>query len=273
MTQLQTSSNSSIRHSRHHLPVPQRVPTLRCFTWLASGWRMFAAHPADWVLMALCAFALLALSTLLVPIPLIGPILPPLLLALLLGGMLHAATIQAQDGQTHFLQLFEGFRRHPGNLTLVGLFYAIPLILVHLLVMLALGGGLLVSLFGLSIGGTINAVASDLISMLVDLGIALGIFLLLWGLLLLSMLFAPALVMEAKAPPLEAMRLSLAASLRNIGAILLLAIILYVLFILALLPAGLGVVLYIPLVVGTLHAAYQDLFADPVAEDVPDAGA
>ena len=263
MTQSPSSLTPPARHSRHHLPVPQRVPASRCFAWLASGWRMYMAHPANWTLMALCSFVLLALATLLVPIPLIGPIVPPLLLTLLLGGMLHAAASQAQDGQTHFLQLFEGFRRHPGNLTLIGLFYAAPLILAHLLVMLALGGGLLVSLFGLSVGGTINTFASDLISMLVDLGIALGVFLVLWGLLLLAMLFAPELAMEAKAPPLDAMRLSLTASLRNIGAILLLAFILYVLFVLALIPLGLGVLLYIPLVVGTLHAAYQDLFAAP----------
>ncbi|MBS1207673.1 MAG: hypothetical protein H6R19_71 [Proteobacteria bacterium] len=223
---------------------------------------MFARHPADWVLMALCAFAMLAISTMLVPVPLIGPILPPLLLALLLGGMLHAAA-QARLGQMHFLQMFEGFRRHPGNLTLIGLFYAIPLVLVHLLVMLALGGSLLVSLLGLPVGSTINSFASGIVGMLFDLGIALGIFLLLWGLLLLAMLFAPALVMHAKAPPLEAMRLSLAASLRNIGAILLLAISLYVLFIVALIPAGLGIVIYIPVVIGALDAAYQELFITP----------
>lgn len=223
---------------------------------------MFARHPADWVLMALCAFAMLAISTMLVPVPLIGPILPPLLLALLLGGMLHAAA-QARLGQLHFLQMFEGFRRHPGNLTLIGLFYAIPLVLVHLLVMLALGGSLLVSLLGLPVGSTINSFASGIVGMLFDLGIALGIFLLLWGLLLLAMLFAPALVMHAKAPPLEAMRLSLAASLRNIGAILLLAISLYVLFIIALIPAGLGIVIYIPVVIGALDAAYQELFITP----------
>lgn len=254
------------RHGRHHLPVPQRVPATRCFTWLASGWRMFAAHPADWVLMALCAFALLAIPTVvLAPIPLIGPMIPPVLLTLLLGGMLHAASTQAEDGQAHFLQLFEGFRRHPGNLSLIGVFYALPLILIHLLLILV-GGGLLVSLLGSSIGGALGDLTNSLLSMLVDLGIALGIFLLLWGLLLLAMLFAPALVMEAKAPPLEAMRLSLAASLRNIGAVLLLGISLYVLFVLALVPAGLGVLIYIPLLVGTLHAAYQDLFATPVSE-------
>jgi len=242
--------------------VPQRVPARRCFTWLAAGWRLFVAHPSDWVLIALCAFAMLAISTLLVPVPLIGPVLPPLLLALLLGGMLHAAA-QARTGQLHFLQMFEGFRRHPGNLTLIGLFYAIPLVLVHLLLMLALGGSLLVSLLGLSIGTTLNSIASGLVSMLVDLGIALGIFLMLWGLLLLAMLFAPALVMHAKAPPLEAMRLSLAASLRNISAILLLAFCLYVLFIIALIPAGLGIVIFIPVVVGTLDAAYRELFVMP----------
>lgn len=253
------------------MPLPQHVPALRCFAWLASGWRMFAARPAEWVLIGLCAFAMLGVSTLLVPIPLIGPVLPPLLLALLMGGMLHAAAEQTRSGQTQFILMFEGFRSHPGNLTLIGLFYAIPLVLVHLLVILALGGGLLVSLFGLSVGGTISSLASGALVFMIDLGIALGVFLILWGLLLLAMLFAPALVMEARTPPLEAMRLSLSASLRSIGAVLLLAAVLYVLFVLALLPAGLGVLVYIPLVVGTLHAAYQDLFVMP-AEAAPNAG-
>ncbi len=245
---------------RHPLPTLRRVPARRSFAWLAAGWRTFAAHPADWILMALCAFALLAIpAVVLAPVPLIGPMIPPILLTLLLGGMLQVADNQLGDGQSHFLQLFDGFRQHPGNLTLVGVFYALPLILVHLLLIL-LAGGLLVTLLGSSLGGLLSDLTNTVLTMLVDLGIALGIFLLLWGLLLLAMLFAPALIMLSGVPPLDAMRLSLAASLKNLGAILGLAIMLYVLFALALLPFGFGILLFIPLLVGTLHAAWRDLF-------------
>lgn len=264
MTDPDPNVSSLPRHrARHHRPELQRVPASRCFAWLAAGWRLFAAHPAGWVLIALCAFAMLAIPTMvLAPVPLIGPMIPPILLTLLLAGMLDAADAQVRHGRIRFVRLFEGFRRHPGNLMLVGLFYAIPLILVHLLLMV-IGGGLLVGM----LGGAITALTNAILSMLVDLGIALGIFLLLWGLLLLAMLFAPALIMLASAPPLEAMHLSLTASLHNLGAVLLLAILLYVLFALALLPAGLGIVIYLPVLVGTLHAAYHDMFSARPDED------
>lgn len=247
-------------HGLAHLPQPRRVSPLRCFSWLAAGWRLFAAHPADWILIALGAFALLAISTLLVPIPLIGPILPPLLLALLMGGMLDGARRQQQGERLPFEQLFAGFRVHAGNLTLVGLFYAIPLVLVHLLAYLALSGGVLVSLLGISLGATVNSIAASAIGLLADLGIALAIFLALWGLMLLALLLAPALIMKDNIASFDAMRLSLSASLRNPGAMFMLAIMFYLLFILALIPAGLGILIYIPLVVGSVQAAHQDLF-------------
>ncbi|NSL53630.1 DUF2189 domain-containing protein [Uliginosibacterium aquaticum] len=272
---------SSLRHhGLAHLPQARRVSPLRCFSWLAAGWRLFAAHPADWILMALGAFALLAVSTLLVPIPLIGPILPPLLLALLMGGMLEAADKQLhpdrsplermENGQwieiepntahTGFVTLFSGFRRHAGNLTLVGLFYAIPLVLLHLLAYLALSGGLLVSLLGISLGATVNSLAASAMGVLADLGVALGAFLLLWGMMLLALLLAPALIMKDNIASFDAMRLSLKASLRNPGAMFMLAIMFYLLFILALLPAGLGILIYIPVVVGAVQAAHTELF-------------
>lgn len=257
-----THPNAPARHhGLAHLPQASRVSPLRSFAWLAAGWRLFAAHPADWLLMALGAFALLAVATLLVPIPLIGPILPPLLLALLMGGMLEGANRQQAEARVPFEQLFAGFRRHAGNLTLVGLFYAIPLVLLHLLAYLALSGGLLVSLLGISLGATVNSLAASAMGLMADLGIALIVFFLLWGMMLLALLLAPALIMKDNIASFDAMRLSLSASLRNPGAMFLLAIMLYLLFILALLPAGLGILIYIPVVVGCVRAAHQELFA------------
>lgn len=252
---------------KHRPPVTRQVAPQRVFRWLAEGWRLFVERPVEWVLMALAAFVLLALSTLAVTLPLIGPLLPPLLMTLLLAGMLYAAHQQVANHRLRVAQLLEGFRRHPGNLTLIGFFYALPLILMHLLTMLALGGGLLIGLLGFSLGTTVNQLAAGAISFLAGLGILWVLFLLLWGMLLLAMLFAPALVMLNNYPPLDAMRYSLKASLNNLGAIVLLALCLYVLFVVALIPLGLGVLVYIPVVVGSLHAAYQDVFA--VADPAP----
>ncbi|MDQ7988493.1 MAG: BPSS1780 family membrane protein [Candidatus Dactylopiibacterium sp.] len=264
--------NPPAHHGLAHLPRPRSVSTFRCLSWLAAGWRLFAARPAEWILMALGTFVLLALSTLLVPLPLVGPLVPPLLLALLMGGMLHAARLQRASQPGGVELLFSGARLHPGNLTLVGLFFAAPLILVHLLVYLALSGGVLVSVFGISLGTTLNAAVAGLLGMLADLGIALAVFLLLWGLMMLSLLLAPALIMFNDIASFDAMRLSLSASLRNLATMFVLAVLLYVLFGLALLPAGLGILIYVPVVVGTIAAAHADLFEAEAVAALPAAG-
>lgn len=221
---------------------------------------MFFAHPAEWILLALGTLGGLGLATLCVPLPLIGPMLPTLLLALLIGGLMTAAEAQRRGAELRFTLLFEGFRRHVANLSLVGVFYSIPLVFMHLLTMLAVGGGLLVGLLGWSLGEQVNAIASGLISMLAGLGAAWGVFFLLWGVMLLAFLFAPALIMFENIAPFDAMRTSLAASLRNIGAIILLALALYALFVVALIPAGLGILIYVPVAAGAMHAAYREVF-------------
>ena len=224
--------------------------------------------------MAFVAFVVLAISTICVPVPVIGPMLPPLSLTLLLGGMLYAAHIQRRNHALSFACLFEGFRRHPGNLALIGLFYALPLVLMHFLTMLALGGQLLVSLFGWWLGSTIHQLASGAIHFLAGLGVLWILFLMVWGVLLLAMLFAPALAMLDNYSPFDAMQYSLKASLRSLGAIVLLALCLYVLFVFAMIPLGLGVLLYIPVVVGTLYSAYLDVLApfEPAPEPVSEGG-
>lgn len=250
---------------RHRPPEIRRVPASRVFVWLRDGWRMFARHPAEWLLMAFVAFTVLAISTLCVPIPVLGPMLPPLSLTILLGGMMYAAHLQRQRHALSFSMLFEGVRRHPGNLALIGLFYALPLVLMHFLTMLALGGQLLVSLFGWWVGTTIHQLASGLIHFLTGLGVLWILFLMGWGVLLLAMLFAPALAMLDNYSPFDAMQYSLKASLHSLGAIVLLALCLYVLFVIAMIPVGLGVLIYIPVVIGTLYAAYLDVLAPPDA--------
>jgi uncharacterized membrane protein len=92
-----------------------------------------------------------------------------------------------------------------------------------------------------------------------------AIFYLLWILLMVAMWFAPALVMLDNTPPLDAMILSLRACGRNLSAVALMSLALYVLTSLAMLPAGLGVLVLMPVVAGAAYASWQDVFPQEFA--------
>ena len=85
-------------------------------------------------------------------------------------------------------------------------------------------------------------------------GLALGL------LLTMATWFAPALVVFRQLPPLEAVKASFAASLKNIVAFLLWGVIYIVAAIVASIPFGLGWIVVGPLVILTAYTSYQDVF-------------
>jgi uncharacterized membrane protein len=87
------------------------------------------------------------------------------------------------------------------------------------------------------------------------------VFSVLWVLLITALWFAAPLVVLRDTPPLDAMKLSLSACFNNFGAFVVLGVLIYVL-IWAMLPAGLGVLVLIPVLAGTLYASYQDVFGE-----------
>jgi len=96
-----------------------------------------------------------------------------------------------------------------------------------------------------------------------------AVFTVLWLLLLMALWFAPALVMLSDVAPLDALKLSAQACLSNFLTFLLLGLMLYVLTWIAMLPAGLGMLLLVPVIIGALHAAWRDTFARPAALPPP----
>jgi hypothetical protein len=84
---------------------------------------------------------------------------------------------------------------------------------------------------------------------------------------MLSLLFwmalwlAPALIMLDGAGPLQAMKLSLAATVRNILPWLLLGLLAFVLCIVAVIPVGLGLLAAMPTLACASYLASRDLFA------------
>jgi len=67
-------------------------------------------------------------------------------------------------------------------------------------------------------------------------------------------------VMLQDVSPLDAMKLSARACLSNLTSFIVLGFILYVLTWIAMLPAGLGMLVWVPVLAGAMHTAWQDTF-------------
>jgi hypothetical protein len=252
------ASASTAPRRRHPLPQPGQVTPAHTLQWLVAGWTTFLASPGTWIIQTLILIVILSALGF---VPLLGWALAPLALPVLVAGMLAGARALDQGEPLRIDHLFDGVRRHAGNLLMIGGFHLLGALLAALIAA-AVGSsaaltGMLVGAFagvGLAAGGVMLAVA---------------VFTVLWVLLLMALWFAPALVMLQDVSPLDAMKLSARACLSNLTSFIVLGFILYVLTWIAMLPAGLGMLVLVPVLAGALHAAWQDTFLQRPALPAP----
>ena len=245
----QDTSTRPSRSWRH--PEPHAVGARHCIDWLSSGWRLFMGAPGIWLLQTLLFMAILFAVGV---VPLLGWAVVLVAFPVLSAGMLWTAAETGAGRPVKVSGLFIGLRRHAGNLLMVGIFYLL--------------GGLLAGLVGALVGGS-AALTGYVLGALAGMGLTLGgvvlgsaVFMVLWVGLIMALWFAPALVLFHDVAPLEAMQLSVEACIRNVLPFSLMAVILYVLIWLAMLPAGLGMLVLVPVMAGAVHASYRDVFGD-----------
>ncbi len=241
------------------LPQPGHADPAHTLQWLAAGWRAFVANPGIWIAQTLVLIVILAALGF---VPLLGWAAAPIALPVLAAGMVAGVEAQRRGEALRIDHLFEGLRRHAGNLLLVGVFHLLGL-LAAALVAAAIGGSAVLT--GLLLGAFAGAgVAAG--------GVMLGVlvFTVLWALLIMALWFAPPLVLLDGVAPLDAMKCSARACFANLLTFVVLAAMLYVLVWVAMLPAGLGMLVLVPILAGTLHAAWRDVFGQPPALPAPD---
>lgn len=243
----------------HPQPEPGTVTPAHALQWLATGWRLFIQAPGVWLVQTLIFILILSALGF---VPFIGWAAAPVAFPVLVAGLVAGADAQARGEALRVDHLFEGIRRHAGNLLIVGGF--------HLL------GALLAAIIAAAIGGS-AVLTGMLVGAFAGMGLAAGgvmfgvlVFTLLWSLLMMALWFAPALVMLQRVAPLDAMKCSAKACFGNLLTFIVLAIMLYVLAWVAMLPAGLGVFVLAPVLAGALRAAWRDTFAPPLALPPPE---
>ena len=239
--------------TRFPVPAPQfngqhrRVELGNAFEWLKQGWALFVAWPGQWLALTV---VLLVLQMGISIVPLVGSLAASLLAPIFAAGVLYACRKVANGKMPEIADLFHGFSHRASELVLLGAFSVAGTLLIVLVSTLVGGGGVVSALlnpalFGFALGGV-------MLALLFSLLLSIPLLMALW--------FSPALVLFNGMPPWQALRASFDACLQNALPFLLYGLIITVLAFFATLPMLLGYLVLIPLVAGSVYAAYRDIF-------------
>jgi hypothetical protein len=233
------------------LPAGRAVDAGHGWGWITSGFDLFKKQPGVWILIALAYFAILIVLGL---IPLLGSIANMLLYPVFGAGLMLGCRALESDESLEFAHLFAGFKRNTSDLVMLGLLTLVGFMIVLIPLFLVVGGGAFLG----AMRGDASAIAGAglglVIGSLLTLALIVPLYMALW--------FAPALVIFHGMKPVEALKASFFACLRNIVPFLLYGVITLVLFVIASIPFGLGLLVLIPVLVASIYAGYRDIFFD-----------
>jgi hypothetical protein len=227
--------------------------------WIGEGWRLFARAPLMWVVSLLVIFVIAILVNI---IPFIGQlafqVLQPVFAA---GYMVACRSLETGEG-FEIEHLFAGFRRNLANLIIVGLIFLAGWIVLLLVFAAFAGFGIVMAFMTGNADDVMPAVLASGMSML--LGLLVMLFLMIP--LLMAYWFAPALVMLHDMAPVAAMKESFRGCIRNLLPFLIYGFIMLVLCVIAVIPFGLGMLVWFPVAIASTYAAYRTIYTE---EPVP----
>jgi len=239
----------------------KNVPAGRGWQWIVAAFNLSKKNPLIWIVLHL---TLILIAVGLNMLPLIGPYLLYLLTPLLLGGLMSAARDTESGEDIEIAHLFRGFRQNTSHLITVGGVYLVGQVVISG-VMIMLGGpelqqALRVGVEGIDPASITPEVATRILTALL-VGSALFVP------LAMATWFSPALVILDNQSAFAAMGDSLRASLRNMRPFLVYGAFSLLLLIVASIPFGIGLILWIPVMVLTIYTSYRDIFPTAAAPE------
>jgi uncharacterized membrane protein len=231
-------------------PQARAVDAGRGLAWWTEAWPLFTKYAGMWIVLGL---AMLLIFIVLAFIPFLGGIASALLGPVFVGGWLLAARKAEAGSAPEIGDLFQGFKDKFVPLIVLGA-VLLGLVIVVTLVVGMLGFGAVMGMGSAadSAAGAAAAMGAGFVSLLVLLLFALLIGLMFW--------YAPALVVFRNVPPIDALKASFSAGLKNIVPFLLYGVIYIVASVIASIPFGLGWIVLMPVLMLTMYVSYKDLF-------------
>jgi len=237
---------------------PRTVDGGQGWNWIAQAWELFKKNPGIWIANT-CILFILSLVIGLVPV--VGSIAGQLLLPVMIGGLMLGCRALDRGETFEVAHLFAGFKTNTAQLVMVGVFYAIGVLIIAgivVLVVVLAGGGTLVA--G-ALGGKGLAMLAGGAFLVLGAVAALIASLLLIP-LLMAMWFAPPLVVFGNLAALDAMKGSFFACLNNFVPFLVYGLIGVLLAVAASIPLMLGWLVLAPVLIASVYTGYRDIFQD-----------
>lgn len=221
----------------------------RGWEWIASGFALFKKQPGMWILL----FIVFAVCSILISVvPLLGGIANMLLYPVFGAGFMLGCRALENGEELEIGHLFAGFKKNTSNLIIVGLLSLVAIIAIIVPTMLMVGGaGFLAGMHG----GVYNFAAMGItvvLAVLLVMALSIPVYMAMW--------FAPSLVIFHDLAPLEALKASFFACLKNFIPFVLYGIIVLILSVIAVIPFGLGLLVLIPVVLASVYTSYRDIF-------------
>ena len=225
------------------------VPPGNAFDWLRQGWALFAANPGLWIGLTI---VLLVIVLGVQIVPLVGTLAAHLLMPVLGAGLLLVCRKIDEEERVQIDDLFAGFKQNAGPLVMVGVLYMVAMFAIVVIVVVVGGGSVAGGLLSAQPEGLGVIFGGLMLSLLLSLALSVPVVMAVW--------FAPALVFFNHMQPVEALKASFEACMKNVLAFLVYGLIVLVLAFFAALPVGLGCLVLIPVLAGSVYAAYRDVF-------------
>jgi uncharacterized membrane protein len=239
---------------------PTRVEAGQGWTWFVCGWRLFARKPGVMIAFLLVLFVIAIVLNL---VPLVGNAVFTLITAVLFGGWYYAIDVLDHDGEIGAGMLFAGFRdkAKTGPLVVLGAFILLSQIVSGLIAVALMGG--VSSILQLPDGGA-QAAHAGMTAPVMEAGmiVALVLILTIAAVTVMGLLYAVPLVYFHDARPTHAVISSFTACMKNIPALVVFSLVYLGLSLLALIPAGLGFVVLMPVSMCAAYCSYRAIYAE-----------
>lgn len=216
--------------------------------WIVSGWNLFKRAPGTWIGIILI-FAVIFIGLGMIPVA--GSLASMVLGPVFGAGLMIGCRALDQNRDLEIGQLFAGFRNRFGTLAAVGGLYLAASVAIAVVVGLAMGVSI-VTLFGGQPPTEGGAALTVALAFLVMFALILPVMMAIW--------FAPPLAVFHGMGAFESMRASFLGCLKNIVPFIVYGLIGFVLAIPASLLLMLGWLVLGPVLVGSIYAAYRDIY-------------